>query len=173
MPTPKTPRNCKRCGKSFMSRTATFCSRSCVMNFAWATWKKRGNQKPPKKCLECGAMFKTYTKTAKYCSVKCANIVKGRNMKGNRRSDFVGRSFHNGYIRVFVEGHPYGKNNYVFEHRLVVEKSLGRYLIPNETIHHINGRKDDNRLENLEIVLRNAHYGEVDCPYCRKRFRIK
>lgn len=43
-------------------------------------------------------------------------------------------------------------NGYVFEHILVMEERLGRYLYADETIHHRNGVRDDNRMENLELV---------------------
>jgi hypothetical protein len=51
--------------------------------------------------------------------------------------------------------HPRAKTQgYVFEHILVMEEMLGRYLFPDETVHHRNGVKDDNRAENLELWVR-------------------
>lgn len=50
--------------------------------------------------------------------------------------------------------HPRASNGYVFEHILVMERYLNRHLYPEETIHHLNGIKDDNRLDNLEIWTR-------------------
>jgi len=43
---------------------------------------------------------------------------------------------------------------YVFEHILVMEQLLGRYLLPDERLHHRNGVRNDNRVENLELWVR-------------------
>lgn len=72
------------------------------------------------------------------------------------------------YLVKTVPNHPYAtKHGKVMIHRLVMEDHLGRYLLPSESVHHINGDTKDNRLENLQ--LRQGQHGSgiaYECLNC-------
>ena len=77
-----------------------------------------------------------------------------------------------GYISVLVPpAHPFAsmitRMGYVSEHRLVMAEKLGRPLLPHETVHHINGIRDDNRPENLELWHTKHTKGvRGEAPHC-------
>ena len=96
--------------------------------------------------------------------------------KGNKSPKWKGgkHKTKQGYILIKNHNHPLrNKGNYIYEHRLVMEKMLGRYLESKERVHHKNSIKDDNRPENLILVAKTPHYGRINCPYCSKEFLIK
>ena len=78
------------------------------------------------------------------------------------------------YIQIHRPNHPLAtKKGYVLEHRLVMEKILGRYLESEEVVHHINKDGTDNREKNLVLFLENGdhlrdHFGRKENPiiYC-------
>lgn len=75
-----------------------------------------------------------------------------------------------GYISVYFPNHPNcTKDKYVMEHILVMEKKLGRHLNDNEVVHHMNGIRDDNRIENLQLMTFKEHAGH----HMKKRWEAK
>lgn len=59
--------------------------------------------------------------------------------------------YHKGYVMVLSIGHPFAFHHRVQRARLVMEKIIGRYLLPIEIVHHINEIKDDDEPNNLKL----------------------
>ena len=86
------------------------------------------------------------------------------------------------YSYAVVKDHPNStKHGYVLYHRIVVENEIGRLLEKKEIVHHKNGDKKDNRIENLEILSSSDHarmhglrqgakWCTLKCPQCKKIF---
>lgn len=81
------------------------------------------------------------------------------NQTGNKNSCWKGgRCINQGYVSIHSPNHPNKDiNGRVKEERLVMETHLGRYLLKEEIIHHINKIRNDNRIENLQIVSAKEH----------------
>lgn len=127
-----------------------------------------------KLCQQCKQIFKkTFTDSydyfinrRKYCSSSCmATAQKGKSVSpatqfkkgqgwGDKNPSWTGgrHKTTQGYITVLV-----GVKKYQLEHRYVMEKHLGRKLLSSEHVHHLNGDKIDNRLENLSLLDRKVH----------------
>ena len=103
--------------------------------------------KETRPCLICEKIFlpKPSSRKGIYCSLTCRQIAAGR-IGGKIIAD-----------RLRGTGKSYIKRNGRHEHRVVMENKLGRKLIKGEVVHHINGIKSDNRIENLIVITQSEH----------------
>ena len=104
---------------------------------------------PIKQCLHCSKTFRAFMwarkdsepYVQKYCGGVCRNLARPKKVKKDRH----------GYVYTYRPGSSKKSRVQVQEHRLVMEKVLGRNLTKDETVHHKNGIRHDNRPENLEL----------------------
>jgi hypothetical protein len=74
-----------------------------------------------------------------------------------------GKYINQGYVYILTPEHPFcKKNGYVAEHRLVIEKEIGRYITKKESIHHKNKKRNDNRKENLMLLRDKITHNRID-----------
>lgn len=143
----KVERKCKFCGSVFKTHPCQikiglgkYCSHPC---YAKAITKRK-----PIVCAYCGK--RGMTKQGKiYCSRDCAfKHRKGKDSPLWRG----GKILRAGYWFIKVG------SRYVREHRVIMERILGRTLHQKEIVHHKNGIKNDNRIENLEVTNHHNHF---------------
>lgn len=163
---------CLNCGKEYKHYSGTkttFCCRKCFLDY-YAT----GHILVTLQCGICGNVFQREKHIAErykthYCSKDCAGLSVG----GTYRPYTDKRISHCGYVELKIEGHPMARcNKWVPEHRLVMANKLGRMLSPKEQVHHINGIKTDNRIENLMILGAKEHTLQDKCRGCLLRKEV-
>lgn len=93
-----------------------------------------------------------------------ARINMSKNRRGKNHSQWKGgKKASLGYIKVYKPNHPMAqKGEYVLEHRLIMEKILGRPLKPYEVVHHIDGNKKNNKPSNLMLFRNQSEHFQMN-----------
>lgn len=113
----------------------------------------RTNFKSKSGHLNCFKCRKNLKVNCKLCSkeIRVNNSGKCLDCFNKTRNKAFRRKNKSGYILILKPEHPRAHNGYVLEHILVMEDFLGRKVVSPETVHHKNGKRDDNHIENLEL----------------------
>ena len=112
-------------------------------------------------------IFSSYFKRVVCCSKKCSykrksNISKGKNHWNWKGGEFIEKD---GYIVILKPKHPFCNScGYIKKHRIIMEKYLGRYLKPEEVVHHINKIRTDNRIKNLKLFKSKSEHIKFHKP---------
>jgi hypothetical protein len=117
------------------------------------------------KCDQCGhIIYRSHAHTVRarhhFCDIICRtewelDITHHPAWKGGEITRL-------GYVFIKVKNHPHADIlGYVKRSRLVMEAYLGRYLTPEEAIHHLNEIRDDDRLENLQLCSSNSEHMRI------------
>lgn len=151
---------CAVCGTPFYRQPAyvkegrKYCSREC---------NAIGQTKTPvvKACATCGKEMRLRPSYAaiQYCSRACAAISRTKRPTGRMHNGRPVIEHADGYFLIYEPTHPaaHKPHGRVLEHRWIVEQALGRYLTKDEQVDHINQDRQDNRLENLQVLSAHDH----------------
>uniref|UniRef100_A0A6M3JPK9 Putative homing endonuclease n=1 Tax=viral metagenome TaxID=1070528 RepID=A0A6M3JPK9_9ZZZZ len=134
-------------------------------------------------CPDCGKVrdriayqIKAPTFTGRCAS--CSGKQRGKEQRGMQHPNWKGGcSRTRGYKQVYIAPNsPFSKmvpkgKGVVREHRLIMAKYLGRCLKTNEIVHHLNGIRDDNRIENLALTTRKQHEHDTLQKHLKLRIR--
>jgi len=135
-----------------------------------------------KTCPKCGEDFLAAHAKDVFCTISCklkgntyGTAGKGTPHEGYRRGKFFGvgtkRVSTCGYVEIHLPGHILAdKHGRVAEHRLVMSEHIRRPIEKTEHVHHINGDRSDNRIENL-VILTKSHHNSIHKKEQVKNFK--
>lgn len=123
--------------------------------------RKRNDYEPTEKCREAWREIGRRSKGRKASDEtkkKLSEFRKGKRLRDDYEFGGHEKKRNDGYVCVYVPDHPSATaDGMVMKHRLIMEHEIGRYLTNNEVVHHKNKIRDDNRLENLQLMTAHDH----------------
>jgi len=124
--------------------------------------KKKKQKKPPCNLLVNGEVCGKPHASFGFCSRHYNSLRRHNDPLEVERLKIAKVIDENRYRTVARRGHPNAKGvkGAIAEHRWVMSEDLGRPLLPGENVHHINGIRSDNRIENLELWSTSQPYGQ-------------
>lgn len=177
-------KKCRMCGSEFnhVDKRQKTCSWACGLKLRGYAQRKRTERT----CLHCGNKFELRVCHAKrkkrgrvgsFCSRVCHYAYRDPSIEGRKSINAQGYAMVTCYthpkIQARLRKNPSCRNYKVLEHRLVMEKHLGRVLLAHENVHHKNGVRSDNRIENLELWSRAQPTGQRDCDLRNEIAKLK
>lgn len=116
------------------------------------SWGRKNRALADKACEQCGTIFRPIRAQSRYCSRPCAWANNG----GHNRKPETWWVNAKGYLegKIWLDEHTQIR---VKKHRWLMEKHLGRKLLPTEDVHHKDENKLNNDMKNLELISHGAH----------------
>ena len=166
-------KNCLICNKQFFTKPSQikngdgkYCSKFCYHK-SWIG-RKHSQKTIAKMKKRIPSMLGKHL--PQWLKDKISESLKKRQLVGSKNSNWKGgKRIDNGYICIYKPDHPFANGNYVYEHRFIMEQHLGRYLKPEERVHHIDSNKINNRIENLILFANDSEHKKFHHP---KGFKI-
>jgi len=92
------------------------------------------------------------------------------NCKGKNNNNWKGgKRKRDGYILIYKPTHPFSMlSGYIYEHRLIMEQKLNRYLTKKEVIHHIDNNKENNAPKNLQLFKNKVQHSRYHAYQFKK-----
>lgn len=166
-------KTCVTCLKQYLGTSRQkYCCRECYISHPVQQQKNRLNSR--KNYRENGERLRAYHRE---WHRKRLRKEKGLPLDTPRMTNLPGEGYvsKKGYKYFGIKGHPLAnKHGRVAEHILVMYEHLGRLLHKGESVHHKNGIRDDNRIENLELWSRSQPSGqrvEDKIKWCKEFLR--